>query len=460
VNSRFALRDSSLRQALLIYILTLAILWCIAFTIVAIQSFGLHRLYPYDTIFFLRDVRFTDFTIFYPRFELYGQGERFFSLPGFPFTYPAPLLLCMLGVWKVAPHPLRAYLCMVAVFAIFSGVFALRALPNSQRLGLAGAAAVISAAIASFPLFFLLDRANLEGFVWIAASIGLACFVRRRYSSAAVFLALAASMKLFPGVLLLLLLAKRRYRDFALAMASCAAFTLGSLWIAGPTLTRAAKGIATGMDFFRRTQVLAFRPMEVGFDHSLFGCVKQIAFRFIHDELRLSAVLPRIYFIYAAFAILAFGALYLLRLRRMPVLNQLLALSALSVTLPFISYEYTLVHLIAPFIVLILFLVSDVSSGRVPLERRQILSLLLPYAILFAPMSYFLYHGFGFGGQIKALALLYLAGVASWVRMPSSLFSELSDRMVMEFRFELTQPEFEPSRQLVSTATGPAGPTR
>ena len=129
------------------------------------------------------------------------------------------------------------------------------------------------------------------------------------------------------------------------------------------------------------------------------------------------------------------------------ILNQLLALSALSVTLPFISYEYTLVNLIAPFIILVMFLASDVATGRVPLTRIQILALLLPFAVLFAPLTFLLLHGFGFGAQIKSLALLAVIGAASTIRLPSSLFSEVSDRFLMEFRLELIQREAEPSRR-------------
>jgi hypothetical protein len=458
VDSGWFSNKGIVRHALFTYLSFLAILWSLAAVAVGVQTWIFHRTYPYDTILFIPEVRFSDFTIFYPRFEHYGKGDIFFSAPGFPFTYPAPLLICFLAIWKSSIHHLRVYFSLVLGFALTAALVSLRAISGKCYLSLPAIIAIISASVASFPMMFLIDRANLEGFVWMAASLGLFCLVRRFYSPAAVFLALAAAMKLFPGVLLLLLVAKRRYREFALAIVSWVAFTVGSLALTGPTFATAAKGIAGGIDFFRRTQILEFRPAEVGFDHSLFSCVKQVAFRFIHDVPRLNAVLPRIYFAYAVISILAFGGLYLLRLRKMPVLSQLLALSALSITLPFVSYEYTLVHLIAPFTILVLFLSTDVASGRVPLRRNQILSLLLPFAILFAPMSFLLRNGFGFGGQVKTIALFWLIYTATRIRLPSSLFSELSDRMVMEFRLEITQPEFQLLPQPCAAATGPKVP--
>ncbi len=83
--------------------------------------------------------------------------------------------------------------------------------PKHSRVRWLTAAAAFATAAFSFPPFFLLDRANIEGLVWIATSLGLVFFVRRRYSSAALLLALAASMKIFSGVLLLLFLAKKQY---------------------------------------------------------------------------------------------------------------------------------------------------------------------------------------------------------------------------------------------------------
>ena len=53
----------------------------------------------------------------------------------------------------------------------------------------------------------------MEGFLWVVVALGLTAFVARHHKTAAVLFGLAASMKMFPGILLLLLLARKRYKE-------------------------------------------------------------------------------------------------------------------------------------------------------------------------------------------------------------------------------------------------------
>jgi hypothetical protein len=416
---------ADVKKSLTIYVGCLAALWLIAVVVVGIRSTVFHLDYPDNTLFFIPSQRFTDFTIFYPRFKVFGNPEAFFSRTGFPFTYPAPLLLCFLFLWRITKEPLGAYLGIICAFSCLVVVMARRALPNGQgfkRLG----TLVVASAVFCFPLLFLLDRANLEGLVWIATAAGLYCFSARRYTFAAVFLASATSMKMFPGVLLLLFLAKRRYRELALSVVLCGAFTVGSLWVTGPSIGEANRGIAMGIDYFFHTQILQFHTLEIGFDHTIYSLIKWVALFTVDSIPDLNALLPRLYIPYAVATVLGFAAIYGLRLRRMPILNQILALSAISVTLPFVSYDYTLVHLIVPLILFVLFLLKDVATERVSLQKHQILAILLPFVVILGPMSFFiLMDEVGIGGQVKGLALIYLIGATLRFPFPSSLFGEL-----------------------------------
>jgi hypothetical protein len=428
----------TVRRALWMYLGAITALWIVAGAIVGFRGAVLRKPYPYNALFFIPDVRFTDFTIFNPRFEVFGQGSLFFSLPGFPFTYPAPLLLGFAAFWQT-PNPLYAYLFTVLIFAAAATVVVLRWVPRRSPVGsLACFAALASAA--SFPLMYLLDRANIEGLVWIAAATGVFCFARGRYTAAAVLLGLAASMKIYPGALLLLFLGKRRYRDFVIGMLAAVVFDVGSLWLAGPRFFETARAIASGMDFFRRTQILEYRRPEVGFEHSLFSCVKQTIHILFSTTERINAVLPRVYFAYAAVAALGFIGLYLLRIRKMPLLNQVFALTALSVTLPFVSYDYTLVHMFVPCALFLLFLVRDAATGAAPITERHALAFLLPCAVLFTPQSYLLIQGIGFGGQVKTAALVALTAAAVLIPLKSSIFGELNERLVLDLNLKISDP--------------------
>jgi hypothetical protein len=423
----------ALNRALKTYLAFLTGLWALALIILELSRHVLHQGYPLNTIF-VRGIRFWDFTVYAQRFAVWGNGDLFFSLPGFPFDYPPPLLVSELAYYKISSSPLYAYFATVILFVVAGALLVAMAVPKRRRIRPLAIAAAVATAIFSYPLFFLLDRGNIEGLVWIASSLGLLFFARTRYLAAALFLALATAMKIFPGVLLLLFVAKRRYREFCMSLAAVAVITYASLWLAGPTPSRAAQGILEGMDHLRRDQVLEIKPQDVGFDHSAWSFAKQIFYRFDHNVEHVNALLPRVYLIYALLAVAAFAALYSLRIRYLPVVNQILALSDLSVMLPFVSYNYTLVHMLAPFSILVLILAADAPSGRLRLSYRQMLFLLLPFAFIFTPQNYLALSVLDFDGQVKFLALLALLVAALRIPVPSSLFNELPERKTILVR--------------------------
>jgi hypothetical protein len=439
----FAYRSrQSVSSALKTYLAVLGGLWSVALLFAAVRGVIFRQGYPFNTFLFIPSLRYSDFTVYDSRFAVWGQGDRFFSLPGFKFDYPAPMLLGQLAFYKLSGAPLYTYLLTVVLFAITGGILATMIVPKDSRVRLLAGAAAFCTAVFSYPLFFLLDRANIEGLVWIATSLGLAFFATRRYSRAALLLGLAASMKIFPGVLLLLLLAKKRYRDFVIALASIAAFTWISLWITGPTTLRAAQGIKEGFAFLRQIQIFEYRPSDISFDHSLWAFVKQVCFRALHDVPRVKALLPHIYLAYGLVALALFAALYLTAIRRLPMLNQILVLTSLSILLPYVSFDYTLLHLFVPFTILLVVLATDCADGRLRLTKKQLLCLLVPYAVIFTPQSYLVYSVVGYGGQVKTLALCALIGAAIKIPLPSSLFREL--RSVETLLLEL---DLEPAIQ-------------
>ncbi len=426
MSALFAYRSSrSVSYALKIYLAVLGGLWGVALLFVAVRGFALHQGYPFNSFLLPPSIRFNDFTVYDQRFAAFGQGDQFFSLPGFKFDYPAPMLLGQLAYYKFSSAPLYTYLATVILFALAGGLLATMAIPKSSRVAFLAAAAAASTAVFSYPLFFLIDRANIEGLVLVATALGTACFATKRYSSSALLLALAASMKIFPGVLLLLLLAKKRYRDFGMALGTIIAATLASLWITGPTVSRATQGIVEGFAFLRKIQILEYRTEDISFDHSLWALIKQICFRALHDIQGVKALLPHMYIAYGVGAAAVFALFYLTSIRRLPVLNQILALSSLSILLPYVSFDYTLLHLFAPFALLVVVLATDGADGRLVLTKRQLLCLLLPFAVIFTPQSYLVYHVVGYGAQVKTLALLAVIVAAAQIRLPSSMFNEL-----------------------------------
>ena len=85
---------------------------------------------------------------------------------------------------------------------------------------------------------------------------------------------------------------------------------------------------------------------ELAANHSTFGWVKMVAVVAGWPAGRL--MLP--YYVCGA---VVFAAAFFGRLWRMPRANQLLGVTAFMVMLPPVSYFYTLVHLYAPWVVLV-----------------------------------------------------------------------------------------------------------
>lgn len=126
---------------------------------------------------------FADFTVLEPRFAFFHTGI-FFSAPGYPFPYPAPLGLALAALFRL-PWPLGTFLTSILLgFALATAVF-VRAL-RREGLSEVGIVAVICAFAVSFPLWFELEQANSEALVWLIGVLGLWAFLRDRpYAAAA-----------------------------------------------------------------------------------------------------------------------------------------------------------------------------------------------------------------------------------------------------------------------------------
>ena len=159
-------------------------------------------------------------------------------------------------------------------------------------------------------------------------------------------------------------------------------------------------------------------------DHSLFFFIKQMV-RFI-NFITLSDYQIDNHFtkIYAIGTIVCFFLLYFMVIVKMALINQVFCITILSIFLPFVSHDYTLIHLYIPWGLFMIFLAYDAESSG--FTTKQALNILIPCAIVFTPQSYLVIEGIGgFGGQVKALVLLYLLIVVLKNPMPSNtLFKE------------------------------------
>ena len=65
----------------------------------------------------------------------------------------------------------------------------------------------------TYPFLFVVDRANIEAFVFIFLYLFISFYRKQRTIISIIFLSFAISMKLFPAVFLVLLLSDKKYKE-------------------------------------------------------------------------------------------------------------------------------------------------------------------------------------------------------------------------------------------------------
>ena len=358
---------------------------------------------PFATPFF--SDYFPDFINFVPRFKYFHTLTFFTYSSKTPFMYPAPVAVVYELFYLVPAHPLRFFLlfgcaAFVAAATLFGRVLLRRGIqPVDAYLF------PLVVLLCSYPFWFAGKQANMEVVIWAFLAAGLACLLKERGYSAAGCFGIAASMKIYPIIYLGLLLVRRQYRQGVFGAMTAAFLTVASLWAVYPDIPESSRRISAGVEQFRLLYMLHLRP-EIGADHSLFAVFKRV----VHP-LPPPAELGHILSLYLAVAAIGGLALFVLRIRKLPVLNQVLCLMVASILFPPTSFEYTLLHLLDPFAMYVLLILSYQREGR----RAPGQKFLLPcFAVLFGFIPELIRHGVSFGGQVKGLLLLALFLYALW----------------------------------------------
>ena len=320
------------------------------------------------------------------------------------FAYPAPCALAYQLLYAFGSGRLVFFFGLYAVTLLFSATLFARGL---LRAGLTKAQAIGLVALlicTSDPWWILLDRANIELFVYIFLASGTWAYLRRQPVLAAVLWSLAGAMKLYPLVLLALFLHRRTLRPLLTGLLTFAATLIGSLWYVGPTVRVAAVGSLDGMAGFLSSYAATARRIELNHDHSLLGALKEI---FSLHMMHIGTHLKWLSQGYEAAVFIVFPILYFVWIRKLPALNQLCLDLIAIVLLPPVSYDYTLVHL---YLVIGIVCVSYLQSL---VGRRNVLphasSFFVAFAMLCSSVAWLRVRGLQFNGLFKTVSLVTIA---------------------------------------------------
>ncbi|MGD0798577.1 MAG: glycosyltransferase family 87 protein [Acidobacteriaceae bacterium] len=346
----------------------------------------------------LGGARYEDLMEFPPVYRMLHTADFYEGINTSRVTYP-PLGMVLFAALYASGHPIGVYLGTAAVWLVACVGGVRRALTAEGIGGVTATLFPLTVALVSFPIAGLLQRGNIELFVWVFAGLGTWLFVRGREDAAAALWGLAAAVKLYPVVLLGLLLPRGKWRAFAVGVGTFVGVTVASLAWLGPTMGVAWHGALKNVFRYQGMRVGEWTLHELAANHSAFGLAKLGA-------MAVGLPMARLTLPYYACGGLLMGWAFFARLWRMPMANRLLALTAFMLALPPISYFYSLVHLYAAWVVLVFVAVRAEKAGA---QVKGLTAAMVLLVGLFAPFMLFTFPRVGlFGGLVQAFLLLWL----------------------------------------------------
>ena len=332
----------------------------------------------------LSDPLFGDMMEYPGTYTLLHTAAFFFNVPGKPWPYPMFSAVAYPPFAAVVMAPMYAFPIPVLLFLIVAGVWlAVVVWWVGRRLvqgGIGLATAILfplTLVLISFPIQRLVHQGNIELVLWIFAAVGAWAFLKGHDDAAAVLWGLAAAMKLFPIILLILLLPRKRWRALAVGVGTFVGSTVLSLWWLGPSIGVAWRGSLQNVFGYQGSRVGEWTLRELVANHSVMELAKMAAM-IAHFPLA-KLTLP-----YYACGALVMGIAFFGKLWKMPVANQLLAVTTFMVMFPPISYYHALVHMYAPLVVLGWVAICAQQAG---IQVRGLQGTMLLFVPLFVPFS-------------------------------------------------------------------------
>ena len=354
----------------------------------------------------LSDPLFGDMMEYPGTYSLLHTAAFFNNVAGRPWAYPMyspvaypPFAAAVMAPMYAFPIPELLFLTVAALWLVVAVWWVRRAMMRAGIEAVSATLLPITMVLISFPIARLIHQGNIELVLWMFAAVGVWAFVRGRDDAAAVLWGLAAAMKLFPLILLALLLPRGKYRAFAVGIATFVGSTVMSLWWLGPTIGVAWKGSLHNVFGYQSVRVAEWSLRELVANHSVFELAKVVAL-VAHYPLNKVA-LP-----YYATGALLMAFVFFKKLWKMPEANQLLAVSTFMVMFPPISYYHALVHMYAPLAVLGWVAIRAQRAGVTIPGLKATMLLFVP---LFAPFSVLTYpQALVFCGMVQSVVLLVL----------------------------------------------------
>jgi hypothetical protein len=203
----------------------------------------------------------------------------------------------------------------------------------------------------SYPLLFTLDRGNIEGIIFIFLSCAAWLYLSGHSKWAAACIGIAASIKGFPILFLVLFVKERRWKELIIGLAVPVCLTLTALFFLEGGVFENLILLRDALRNFGDSLLVKYNGIAYGI--SLFGMV-YTCWVILHQAFMDLDALRPIFTIYNVVAgiILLVAVVYILFSRLEFWKSWFIMVAALQL-LPFPSYDYKLIHTLVPMFLLI-----------------------------------------------------------------------------------------------------------
>lgn len=229
-------------------------------------------------------------------------------------------------------------------FIIFT-FFYVKANFSKQSVGIF----VASIILISYPFLYAYDRANVEIFLFIFLALFMLFYHKKWFILSSIMLAVAISMKLYPAVLIVLFIHKKQLKPLLFTMLFTVIFTSIGYIYTGANFA----GILENLQYYN-VHVQLF-PLGLTFSHSLFNLIRVPLLLFtdvphLEQYIQWIASIEPIYVV-AVLSLFMFISLYLIFVNK-KLWKCILILFLVMISFPFVSQDYTLIHLTIPLLIL------------------------------------------------------------------------------------------------------------
>lgn len=268
------------------------------------------------------------------------------------------------------------YIIIIVLFLYFYLFQSIKELPEATTKTSILTASIIL--LTSFPLYFLIDRGNLEGLQFIFLAFFISSFIKKQYFISISFLALAFCMKPFAIVFLILFIDKDRYQYIGLFIIETIVFTLLAFQLIPGSFKDNFYTVLIGLKYYDIFWVSG----SVGdrFNHTLYTPIKSLNMLFgMFNPNHIKSI----YFIIMCLLFLSVAAF--ITKYEFVLWRKIFILYLCMIGLPFISCAYTLIHLYVP---TMLFIKSEKLSQD-PIIKKYNVHITIILGLLMIPKEYF-----------------------------------------------------------------------